>query len=157
MQARRIGFFWLSLAQGSPLLRKNIASARSTVGARFPEKSHRLRVEVYVPLLTALRFRDEKRARRRIEIGYAQSAQFSIPSSRVQASSNNPLKVLLFCARHHKCPLILLAEENRPRDLDVLKFYTRLRVQQGSKTWPFCVDFGSLIGIRATESMGLRV
>ena len=31
------------------------------------------------------------------------------------------------------------------------------RVQLGSKTWPFCADFGGLIVVRATESMGLRV
>jgi hypothetical protein len=30
-------------------------------------------------------------------------------------------------------------------------------VQLGSKTWPFCGSFGCLIGVRATESMGLRV
>jgi hypothetical protein len=32
-----------------------------------------------------------------------------------------------------------------------------LEVQQGPKTWPFCADFGGLVEIRATESMGLRV
>src|SRR5258705_8039338 len=32
----------------------------------------------------------------------------------------------------------------------------RSRVQLGSKTWPFCADFGGLIVLRATESMGLR-
>src|ERR1700688_80751 len=83
--------------------------SRITVGAHVPEKSHSLRVEVYVPLLTALRLRDEKRARRRIEIAGAQPAQFSIPGSCVQASPNKPLKVLLFRACLHKIPLILLA------------------------------------------------
>src|ERR1700674_504052 len=33
----------------------------------------------------------------------------------------------------------------------------RSGVQLGSKTWPFCGSFGCLIGVRATESMGLRV
>ena len=31
------------------------------------------------------------------------------------------------------------------------------RVQLGSKTWPFCADFGGRTVVRATESMGLRV
>jgi len=30
-------------------------------------------------------------------------------------------------------------------------------LQLGSKTWLFCADFGGLIAVRATESMGLRV
>src|ERR1700694_1667694 len=57
--------------------------SRITVCAHFPEKSHRLRVEVYVPLLTAFRLRDEKRARGRIEVAGAQPTQFSIPGSGV--------------------------------------------------------------------------
>ena len=35
-------------------------------------------------------------------------------------------------------------------------FTPPLEGQLGSKTWPFCGDFGDLIGVRATESMGLR-
>jgi hypothetical protein len=31
------------------------------------------------------------------------------------------------------------------------------RPQLRKSGWPFCGDFGGLIGVRATESMGLRV